>query len=164
MLVELSKTWMAIPNEGTSIMNANTTALETLIDTTYDSVEGYRKAGETAKSPELKRILSEQAAKRQKTLDALNAELTRLGGDLVTKGTATGGLHRLWMDLTNLFESGDKAAVERVEEGEDYLAEKFEDMLKATDLDPTTRSVVQTALSEIREGERMSDRLADQYD
>ena len=145
-------------------MNANTTALETLIDTTYDSVEGYRKASETAKSPELKRILSDQAAKRQKTLDALNAELTRLGGNLVTKGTATGGLHRLWLDLTNLFESGDKAAVERVEEGEDYLAGKFEEALKATDLDPTTRSVIQTALAEVREGERLTDRLEEQYD
>lgn len=145
-------------------MNANTTALETLIDTTYDSVEGYRKASETAKSPELKRILSDQAAKRQKTLDALNAELTRLGGKLVTKGTATGGLHRLWLDLTNLFESGDKAAVERVEEGEDYLAGKFEEALKATDLDPTTRSVIQTALGEVREGERLTDRLEEQYD
>ena len=145
-------------------MNANTTALETLIDTTYDSVEGYRKASETAKSPELKRILSDQAAKRQKTLDALNAELTRLGGNLVTKGTATGGLHRLWLDLTNLFESGDKAAVERVEEGEDYLAGKFEEALKATDLDPTTRSVIQTALGEVREGERLTDRLEEQYD
>lgn len=145
-------------------MNANTTALETLIDTTYDSVEGYRKASETAMSPELKRILSDQAAKRQKTLDALNAELTRLGGKLVTKGTATGGLHRLWLDLTNLFESGDKAAVERVEEGEDYLAGKFEEALKATDLDPTTRSVIQTALGEVREGERLTDRLEEQYD
>ena len=145
-------------------MNANTTALETLIDTTYDSVEGYRKASETAKSPELKRILSDQAAKRQKTLDALNSELTRLGGNLVTKGTATGGLHRLWLDLTNLFESGDKAAVERVEEGEDYLAGKFEEALKATDLDPTTRSVIQTALAEVREGERLNDRLEEQYD
>lgn len=145
-------------------MNSTTVALETLIDTTYDSVEGYRKASETAKSPDLKRILSEQAAKRQKTLDALNTELTRLGGNVVTKGTATGGLHRLWMDLTSLFESGNEAAVERVEEGEDYLANKFEDALKATDLDPTTRSVVQTALNEIREGERMTDSLADQYD
>ncbi|WP_379922363.1 PA2169 family four-helix-bundle protein [Erythrobacter sp. R86502] len=145
-------------------MDANKTALETLIDTTYDSVEGYRKAAETAKSPELKRVLTEQASKRQNTLNTLNTELSRIGGELVTKGTAAGGLHRLWVDITNLFESGDKAAVERVEEGEDYLADKFEEVLKRTDLDPATRSVVQTALGEIREGERMTDRLADKYD
>lgn len=143
-------------------MTAHTT-LETLIDTTYDSVDGYRKASETAKSPELKRILSEQAAKRQATLDTLNAELTRLGGNLVTKGTAAGGLHRLWLDITNLFESGDKAAAQRVEEGEDYLAEKFEEALKRSDLDPATHTVIQRALNDIREGERMTDRLAEQY-
>lgn len=145
-------------------MTTNTTALETLIDTTYDSIEGYRKASETAKSPELKRILSEQAAKRQKTLDALNADLTRLGGNLVTKGTATGGLHRLWLDITNLFESGDKAAAQRVEEGEDYLADKIEEVLKRGDLDATTRAVVQSALDEVRESERLTDRLVAQYD
>ena len=150
--------------EGHLIMNVTTNVLETLIDTAFDSVEGYRKASETAKSPELKRILSEQAAKRQKTLDALNAELTRLGGNLVTKGTATGGLHRLWMDLTDLFANGDKVAVNRVEEGEDYLADKFEEVLKSTDLDPTTRSVIQTALGDVREGERLTDRLEEQYD
>lgn len=144
-------------------MNSNTTALETLIDTVYDSVEGYRRAAETATSPELKRVLTEQAAKRQSTLDSLNAELTRLGGDLVTKGTATGGLHRLWLDITNLFESGDKAAAQRVEEGEDYLADKFEEVLKRADLDATTRTAVQRALSEVREGERLTERLADQY-
>lgn len=143
-------------------MTAHTT-LETLIDTTYDSVDGYRKASETAKSPELKRILSEQAAKRQATLDTLNAELTRLGGNLVTKGTAAGGLHRLWLDITNLFESGDKAAAQRVEEGEDYLAEKFEEALKRSDLDPATHTVIQRALNDIRKGERMTDRLAEQY-
>jgi uncharacterized protein (TIGR02284 family) len=145
-------------------MEANTTALKTLIDTTYDSIEGYRKASETAKTPELKRILAGQATKREGTLSALNAELSRLGGELVTKGTATGGLHRLWVDITNLFESGDEAAVERAEEGEDYLMEKFETFLERADLDPMTRSAITEALSEIREGERLTDRLAKQYD
>ena len=82
----------------------------------------------------------------------------------MTKGTAAGGLHRLWLDITNLFERGDKAAVERVEEGEDYLADKFEEVLKRTDLDPAIRSAIQTGLSEIRRGERLADRLVDQYD
>lgn len=149
--------------DGRNLMNVNSTALETLIDTTYDSIEGYRKASENAKTPELKRILAEQATKREHTLSTLNAELTRIGGKLVTKGTAAGGLHRIWLEITNLFESGDKAAAQRVEEGEDYLAGKFEEALERTDLDPATRTVIQTALAEIRDGERMTDRLAEQY-
>lgn len=145
-------------------MTTSKTVLETLVDTTYDSVEGYRKAADIAKSPELKRILSEQAAKRQSTLDALNAELGRLGGELVTKGTASGALHRLWVDITSLFENGDEAAAERVEEGEDYLAKKFEEALEHADLDPQTRSVIERAAAEVREGERLTDMLEEKYD
>lgn len=145
-------------------MKTGKMTLETLIDTIYDSVEGYRKAAEKADSPDLKRILTQQAGKRQQTLDALNAELTRIGGDLITKGTATGGLHRLWVDITSLFASGDETAAERAEEGEDYLAKKFEEALEHTDLDPTTRAAIQSAYTEVKEGERLTDRLAKQYD
>jgi uncharacterized protein (TIGR02284 family) len=145
-------------------MSTSRTVLETLVDTTYDSVEGYRKAADIAKSPELKRILSEQAAKRQSTLDALNAELGRIGGELVTRGTASGALHRLWVDITSIFENGDEAAAERVEEGEDYLAKKFDEALEHADLDPQTRSVIERAAAEVREGERLTDMLEEKYD
>jgi uncharacterized protein (TIGR02284 family) len=145
-------------------MTVSKTTLETLIDTTYDSVEGYRKAADLAKTPQLKQTLMAQANKRQGTLDMLNAELTRLGGELVTKGTATGGLHRLWVDITSLFENGDEAAVERVEEGEDYIAKKFKEAQEHADLDPQTRAVIERACAEISEGERLADQLEKQYD
>ena len=145
-------------------MDSTQTALETLIDTVYDSVEGYQKAADLAKTPALKQALAGQSAKRQETLDMLNAELVRLGGDLVTKGTMTGGLHRLWLDLTALFESGDEAAVERVEEGEEYLAKKFEEVLEHTDLDRTTRAVIEAAHAEVRDGARFTAQLDQQYD
>ncbi len=138
--------------------------LETLIDTTFDSVEGYRKAADIATTPQLKSILNSQAAKRQTTLDTLTAELTRLGGDLITKGTATGELHQLWLKLTAMFESGDEAAVERVEEGEEYLAGKFEKALETDSFDAATASVVRAALAQIREGKRLADQLEEQYD
>lgn len=144
-------------------MMFNTTTLETLIDTTYDSVEGYRKAAEKADTPALREILLQRAQRRQQTLDRLNEELVRHGGSLVTKGTATGGLHRLWLDITDLFESSDKAAINRVEEGEDYLAEKLEAALAMDNLDPTCRSVISSALAEVREGERLADALERQF-
>ncbi|MES2698121.1 MAG: PA2169 family four-helix-bundle protein, partial [Pseudomonadota bacterium] len=113
-------------------MTFTKTTLETLIDTTYDSVAGYRKAAEIADSGNLRDILLRQADRRQQSLDTLNQELVRLGGSLITKGTATGGLHRLWLGITAMFESGDEAAAERVEEGEDYLAGKFDTALEST--------------------------------
>ncbi|MEO5707845.1 MAG: PA2169 family four-helix-bundle protein [Alteraurantiacibacter sp.] len=144
-------------------MMFNTTTLETLIDTTYDSVDGYRKAAEKADSPDLREILLQRAERRQQTLDRLNEELVRQGRSLVTQGTATGALHRLWLTITDLFESGDKAAINRVEEGEDYLAEKFEAALAMDNLDPQGRTVINSALAEVREGERLADALERQF-
>lgn len=145
-------------------MEATRSTMKSLVETTFDSVEGYRKAAETAKSPQLKAVLTQQAQKRQSTLDALNQELVRVGGDRVTSGTTAGGLHRLWADITSLFEKGDEAAAERAEEGEDYLVKKFEAALEERDLDPASRAVIEKASREVREGERLTDQLARQYD
>ncbi len=144
-------------------MMFNTNTLETLIDTTYDAVEGYRKAAEKADTPGLKEILLQRAERRQQTLDKLNQELVRHGGSLVTEGTATGALHRMWLSITDMFESGDKAAINRVEEGEDYLAEKLEAALAMDNLDAQCRTVISGALAEVREGERLADALERQF-
>lgn len=138
----------------------NRTVLESLIDTVHDSIEGYRKAAEIANAPHIKQAFTEQMGRRQQTLDTLNNELVRVGGELVTKGTLTGELHRMWISITDLFGTDDKTAVERVEEGEDYLAKKFEEALEHTDLDAQTRSVIQQAHAEIKQGERLADRLS----
>ena len=123
--------------------------LNTLTGTTFDSVEGYRKAMAKAESPALKQALASRLAAREKTLDALNAELARAGGQRVAAGTTAGAVHRLWLSITDAFENGDEAAAERVEEGEDYLKEKFEAALKQDDLG---------------EGERFGDMIERRYD
>ena len=143
-------------------MHNSTKTLETVIDTMHDSVEGYRKAAELATTPALRNLLQQRADRRQHTLDQLNQELVRHGGELITKGTASGALHRLWLDITTMFERGDEAAVSRVEEGEDYLADKIDTALKA-DLDPQCRAVLTAARVEVREGERLADQLERQY-
>ena len=76
----------------------------------------------------------------------------------------TGEAHQLWMSITDAFEDGNEAAAERVEEGEDYLKNKFESALKDDDLDPQSRMVVQQCYAEISDGERFGDMIAKQYD
>ncbi len=142
----------------------NTTIIKTLTETTYDSVQGYRKAAEKAKNPQLKGLLVERAVKREGTLLKLNAELTRQGGSPVTSGTATGALHRIFADISDLFENADEGATERVEEGEDYIAGKFEEALKSDDLDPRSRVVLQEAYSEVKQGERLTNMLESAFD
>lgn len=101
------------------------TVFKSLTDTIYDSVEGYRKAAEKANSPHLKNVLNRQMVQRQNVLDNMNAELQRQGDELVTKGMLTGELHQMWLGITDMFENGDEAAAERVEEGE-----RFGDMIE----------------------------------
>lgn len=146
-------------------MTHSRTVLETLIDTVYDSIEGYRRAAETADSSGLKTVFSNQIDRRRRTLEMLNQELGRLGGQVLTKGTMTGALHQLWLKIADAFENGDEAAIDRVQEGEEHLAGKFEAALDHTDLEPQTRTVIEQALSEIREGESLANQLdsADDY-
>ena len=138
--------------------------LESLIKTTIDSAEGYERAAETAKSESLRQILREQSRKRRQTIAELNQELVRIGGQTQERGSAAGAAHHVWTRISDAFGGGDEAATDRVEEGEDYIEKKFREALDHQDWDPRTREVLQRAHSEIAEGERLTDRLEEQYD
>ena len=142
----------------------SSTVFKSLTDTTYDSVEGYRQAGEKADSPQLKQALQQRCQSREQTLQQMNAELQRQGDELVTKGTMTGEAHQMWQSITSAFENDDEAAAERVEEGEDYIKGKFEQALESDQLEAQERVIVQQAYAEICEGERFGDTIAKQYD
>ena len=140
------------------------TVFKSLTDTTFDSVEGYRQAADKADSPQLKQALTQRLQQREQTLAQMNAELERQGDQLTTKGTLTGEAHQLWQSITSAFESNDEAAAERVEEGEDYIKDKFEKALEGDDLEAGERAIVQQCLAEISEGERFGDMIEKQYD
>ncbi|EDL47972.1 PA2169 family four-helix-bundle protein [Erythrobacter sp. SD-21] len=141
-----------------------TTVFKSLTDTTFDSVEGYRQAGEKADSPQLKQALQQRCNQRESTLRQMNAELERQGDGLVTTGSMTGEAHQMWQSISSAFESDDEAAAERVEEGEDYIKGKFEEALEGNQLEAQERAVVEQAYNEICEGERFGDMIAQQYD
>ena len=141
-----------------------TTTFKTLTDTTFDSVEGYRKAAEKADSPQLKSALRDRAQKREHTLEHMNAELRRQGDELVTKGSVSGDLHQMWTKISDMFENGNEAAAERVEEGEDYIKGKFKSAIDGDDLAVEERAVVEQCYAEICEGERFGDMIEKQYD
>ena len=145
-------------------MADTTKILTSLVQTTIDSAEGYENAAEQAKAPQLKQVLREQAAKRRSLVADLNSELVRLGGDRQERGSTTGTAHQLWTRITTAFKDKDKAAAERVEEGEDYIEKKFREALDNKDWDPATLRVLQQAHAQVKEGERLSDRLEDLYD
>lgn len=142
----------------------SSTVFKSLTDTTFDSVEGYRKAAATADSPQLQQALNQRCQQRERTLQQMNAELHRSGDELVTEGTVTGEMHQMWQSITSAFESNDEAAAERVEKGEDYIRGKFESALESDQLQASERQIVQQGYNEICEAERFADCLEKQYD
>lgn len=135
-----------------------------LTQTTYDSVQGYQAAIEKAESPHLKQALQERCEQRQDSLQTLNSTLRQFGEEPVMSESMSASAHQTFMSIADAFESGNEAAAERVEEGEDYLAGKFRDALEDNDLDPAIRQTVQKVYSEIQAGERFGDRIEMQYD
>ena len=142
----------------------SSTTFKSLTDTTFDSVEGYRKAAEKADSPQLKQALNQRLQQREQTLRQMNAELERQGDELVTKGTMAGEAHQMFASVSDMFESGDEAAAERVEEGEDYIKNKFQEAIESNQLEAQERAVVERCYNEICEGEQFGDMIEKQYD
>lgn len=142
----------------------STTVFKSLVDTTFDSVEGYRKAAEKADNPQLQQALTNRCQQREQTLQQMNAELERQGDELVTQGTLMGEAHQMWQSITSAFESNDEAAAERVEEGEDYLRGKFEAALGSDQLEASERAIVQQAYDDICRGEQFGDSIERQFD
>jgi len=138
-----------------------TTKLETLGKYVYDSIEGYRRAQEKANDPGLRSAFADRLTKREQTLSRINAELASHKGDPIHSGSAKGSLHQAWVNLTDALDSGDEAIVERVEEGEDFLKDKFKDALDDDDLTSGERTTIAACYDEISSGEKMTDRLED---
>lgn len=138
--------------------------LKNLTQTTYDSVEGYRNAIDKADSPALKGALERRLNSRRDTLEKLNMALAGRGETQIDSVSMTGSAHQTFQSIAEAFSDSDEAAVERVEEGEDYIADQFKDALKgADDMDTSIRMLIEQAYQEVREGERFSDMLEKQY-
>lgn len=133
--------------------DANITTLNTLTATLIDSVEGYRDAAENTESGRFQELFRQMANDRNGCVEDLRAEVRRLGGEAEDDQSTMGSLHQRWLDLKAAITGrDDKAIINEVERGEDYLKAKFEAALDKEDLSGESRSVVQRAYQSVREG------------
>lgn len=141
----------------------NIDTLKSLTQTTYDSVEGYRQAIDKADSPALKSAFERRLNSREQTLAKLNTTLETSGESRINSTSMSGRAHQTFLSIADAFENGNEAAIERVEEGEDYIAGQFREALNDNQFEPQVMTVVQQAAQEVCEGERFSDMLEKQY-
>ena len=129
------------------------TTLNTLTTTLIDSVNGYRDAAQNAEGTRFQELFRRNADERSRIVEELRAEISRLGGNAPDDGSFLGATHQRFLDLKAAVTGrDDKAIINEVERGEDYLKEKFEAALNATDVAPETRSIIERAYQSVRQG------------
>ncbi len=124
----------------------------TLIATTLDSMKGYREASEDSETAN-SAFFCEMADERSDVASQLQAHVTVLGGDPEDDSTLAGAAHRGFMNLKEMLSSRDeKAIVDEVERGEDYIKAKFETALQDDEISPETRAKIQQAFGSVTKG------------
>jgi uncharacterized protein (TIGR02284 family) len=130
-----------------------TTTPHTLPATLRDSVQGYRDAAENSESGRFQEMFRTNADERSRVAEDLRAEVRRLGGEPEDDQSTMGSLHQRWLDLKAAVTGrDDKAIINEVERGEDYLKEKFETALNSGHLSGESRAVVERAYQSVRKG------------
>ena len=126
--------------------------LNGLIETTIDSVEGYREAAKESGSSQYAALFLRRSTEREQVAQQLRSLVVSLGGNPADDGTMLASMHRAFVDLRASMSKGDKAVVDEVERGEDHIKAKFENALKDDKLSATVLSAIQLAYSSVRDG------------
>jgi uncharacterized protein (TIGR02284 family) len=132
-------------------MKKEKTILNDLIETLKDGQEGFKQAAESVSNPNLKSLFSDYSQQRSRFATALQTEARRHGEpDPETSSSATGALHRGWINLKSAITGGDEHAIlAECERGEDSAVEEYK---KALDngLSPTAQELVTGQFAEIK--------------
>lgn len=127
--------------------------LNTLIATTIDSVKGYEDAASDSEAGRFQQLFRDRASERQQVVEQLRSEVRRLGGDPEDGGSFMGATHQRFLDLKAAITGrDDKAIINEVERGEDYLKDKFETALNSDELSGESRSVVESCFQSVKQG------------
>lgn len=134
-------------------MNDQIKTLNELIETTIDSVTGYEDSAQNVENDRFREIFRQRATERQKVVEQLRNEVRRLGGDPEDAGTFLGKTHQRFLDLKAAITGRDeKAIINEVERGEDYLKAKFETALNDANLSGESRSAVEQCFQSVKSG------------
>ena len=133
--------------------SGDVTVLNTLIATLLDSIEGYQKSAENVENPRFAELFNERAQERQQVVTRLQAAVAEAGGTPEDDASTLGSMHRVFVDLKSAVTgTDDKAIVNEVERGEDYLKEKFETAMRNTDLSARAQAAVNEAWTSVKAG------------
>ncbi|HEX5378604.1 MAG TPA: PA2169 family four-helix-bundle protein [Phenylobacterium sp.] len=125
--------------------------LNSLIETTLDSAHGYKEAAESSEDTRYKTMFSERSLKRMKLTGELQQEVRSFGGEPEQDQSLLGKAHNKFVDLkAAILGHDEKAIINEVERGEDFIKAKFEKAVGDQDLPANVRDLVSRAFHEIK--------------
>jgi uncharacterized protein (TIGR02284 family) len=125
--------------------------LNSLIETTLDSANGYREAAENAQSSQYSSMFADRATRRAQLAGELQQEVRSFGGAPETDQSVLGKAHNKFVNLKNAIMGGDdKAVINEVERGEDVIKAKYEAVLNDQDLPSAARELINRAYGSIK--------------
>jgi uncharacterized protein (TIGR02284 family) len=126
-------------------------ALNTLLETSVDGQEGFRRCAEHVKSDELRQFFERHANECERAASELRQLITQLGGEPDSGGSASGAVHRGWVALKGAVGGeSDLSMLEECERGEDVALARYRDCLKE-DLTPEARMLVERQMQGVRQ-------------
>jgi uncharacterized protein (TIGR02284 family) len=138
-------------------MNTNeklTEVLNDLILINNDRSQGYVRASDEAKSidVDLQAIFTKMADQSRKYTAELTSEVKRLGGEAATGTSASGKIHRAWIDVKATFSGKDRQALlESCEFGEDAAQKAYRAALASdAEMSAETRKIITDQQSSLK--------------
>ena len=129
------------------------TVLNSLIETTIDSVDGYRHSAGEATNPQFADIFRQRAQEREQVVAKLRERVTELGGTPEDEGGLLAKAHRQFLSLRDAVTgSDDKSVIAEVDRGESYLNGKWEAALADDGLSVETKSLIRECYQSVRSG------------
>ena len=145
--------------------NTDISKLNDLIHTVIDSIKGFENSAEDVPDGRFASFFRDMARERREVVQTLQAQSRALGGTPTDQGSVAGTLHRRWEDLRSALGGGsDKAVIEEVERGEDYLKEEFERAMNDTNISEETRAVIRSCYDSARRGHDTAHDLKRQFE
>ena len=129
------------------------TVLNSLIETTIDSVDGYRHSAGEATNPQFADIFRSRAQEREQVVAKLRERVLALGGTPEEEGGLLAKAHRQFLSLRDAVTGrDDKAVIAEVDRGESYLNGKWEAALADTGLSAGTQRLIRECYQSVRSG------------
>jgi uncharacterized protein (TIGR02284 family) len=134
--------------------------LNSLIETTIDSVDGYRHSATQTTNDRFSQAFREWSSDREQVVSKLRDQVRALGGTPEDDGSLLGKMHRQFLSLRDKVTGrDDQAVIAEVDRGESYLDEKWQAALDDDELSPETRDVILSCYDSVRSGRRRWEQL-----